>query len=186
MAHQTLPGSSLLAGESISMLTMSTMVLSAPTAVSILASRLLSISLCAVCAAMHASMERSKTIARVCRAAAKRPQNRSNLDIAYIAAETQHLVCFTQHGPAAHRDLCHVVQVLRLNEMNALKLPGEHKCGVLMYVSTTIYMFSHSHWCNILLRVPWSAGLTIPHPKHTPVHYSCRVSVASCWLLCRF
>eukprot|EP00775_Hariotina_reticulata_P011618 gene11618-11762_t len=43
-------------------------------------------------AALHASMERIKTVARLCRAAAKKPQNRSNLDIAYITVETQHLV----------------------------------------------------------------------------------------------
>lgn len=60
-------------------------------------------------AALHASLEDAKTVARVCRAACKKPQARNNLDIQYIMQRTMKSPLLTYHGPGVHRDLCHVV-----------------------------------------------------------------------------
>lgn len=86
-------------------------------------------------AALHAGMERMKTCLKVTRAASKKPQNRSNLDINYIAAETQAVQLLTQHGIGVHRDLCHVLQHCSLGQMSSFRLPGEHTHGLLIYVS---------------------------------------------------
>lgn len=91
-------------------------------------------------AALHAGMERMKTCLKVCRAASKKPQNRSNLDINHILAETQAVQLLTQHGPGVHRDLCHVVQHCSLSQMSSFRLPGEHPHGLLIYVSSSAWI----------------------------------------------
>jgi len=82
-------------------------------------------------------MERMKTCAKVCRAASKKPQNRSNLDINHILGETQAVQLLSQHGPGVHRDLCHVVHHCSLSQMSSFRLPGEHPHGLFIYVRCT-------------------------------------------------
>lgn len=85
--------------------------------------------------ALHAGMERMKTCLKVSRAASKKPQSRSNMDINLIAAETQAVQLLMQQGPAVHRDLCHVVQHCSLAQIQSIRLPGEHPDGLFIYVS---------------------------------------------------
>lgn len=59
--------------------------------------------------ALHASMEKSKTVMRVIRAAAKKPSQRNGVDIGYVMQESQKAGLLTANGPGQHRDLCHVV-----------------------------------------------------------------------------
>jgi hypothetical protein len=80
-------------------------------------------------------MERIKSVVRVCKAASKRPHSRSNADINHIAAETQSITLLTREGPAVHRELCHVLQTLDVSQMQSVRLPGEFKSGIMVYVS---------------------------------------------------
>lgn len=83
-------------------------------------------------------MERIKTVVRICRALAKKPQLRNSIDISYIAAETEGLALMTKDGPGVHKDLCHVAKVTSLNEMQSFRLPGDFKGGsVYAFVSTS-------------------------------------------------
>eukprot|EP00882_Tetradesmus_deserticola_P020266 GHRQ01021858.1.p1 GENE.GHRQ01021858.1~~GHRQ01021858.1.p1 ORF type:complete len:173 (-),score=57.38 GHRQ01021858.1:194-712(-) len=93
---------------------------------------------CACCPAnpaLHSHMERVKTVVRVCKAAFKKPHSRSNADITHIAAETQSLTLLTREGPAVHRELCHVLQALTVSQMQSVRLPGEFKSSIMVYVS---------------------------------------------------
>lgn len=85
-------------------------------------------------AALHAGMERIKTCVRVARAASKKPQNRSAVDVNFIAAETQGVQLLVQHGPGVHRDLCHVLQHCSLGQMSSFRLPGDHPHGLYIFV----------------------------------------------------
>lgn len=89
---------------------------------------------CHIPSALHQGMERMKACRRVARAASKKPQSRSGLDVNYIAAETQAVQLLTQHGPGVHKDLCHVVQHCSLSQMCSFRLPGEHPHGLFIYV----------------------------------------------------
>eukprot|EP00883_Tetradesmus_obliquus_P004781 jgi/Sobl393_1/1515/SZX72241.1 len=79
-------------------------------------------------------MERIKSVVRVCKAASKRPHSRTNTDINHIAAETQSATLLTREGPAVHRELCHVLQALNVSQMQSVRLPGEFKSGIMVYV----------------------------------------------------
>jgi hypothetical protein len=80
-------------------------------------------------------MERIKGVVRVCKAASKKPHSRSNTDINLIAAETQSVTLLTREGPVVHRELCHVLQALSVSQMQSVRLPGDYKSGILVYVS---------------------------------------------------
>jgi hypothetical protein len=90
---------------------------------------------CNTHAALHQGMERIKSCSKVLRAGSKKPAARGTLDINHLAAETQAIPLLAQHGAGVHRDLCHVVQAQELQQMASLRLPGEHSCGLLVYVS---------------------------------------------------
>ncbi|WIA30393.1 hypothetical protein OEZ86_000479 [Tetradesmus obliquus] len=85
-------------------------------------------------AALHSRMERIKGVVCVCKAASKRPHSRTNTDINHIAAETQSATLLTREGPAVHRELCHVLQALNVSQMQSVRLPGEFKSGIMVYV----------------------------------------------------
>ncbi|PNW74795.1 hypothetical protein CHLRE_12g509500v5 [Chlamydomonas reinhardtii] len=76
-------------------------------------------------AALHSSLERIKTIKRVCRALSKKPQLRTSIEVGYIMAETEKQPLLTREGPGVHRDLCHVARVVSLKEMDSWKLPPQ-------------------------------------------------------------
>jgi hypothetical protein len=83
-------------------------------------------------------MERIKSVVRVCKAASKKPHSCSNTDINHIAAETQSVILLAREGPAVHRELCHVLQALNVSQMQSVRLPGEFKSGIMVYVSTAV------------------------------------------------
>lgn len=85
-------------------------------------------------------MERIKGVVRVCKAASKRPHSRTNTDINHIAAETQSATLLTREGPAVHRELCHVLQALNVSQMQSVRLPGEFKSGIMVYVSMVLLL----------------------------------------------
>lgn len=105
--------------------------------------------------ALHQGMERMKSCARVSRAAHKAPQHRSNLDVSYIAAETQGIPLLVQHGPGVHRDLCHVLQHCSLPQMASMRLPSEHPSGVFVYVSEGVAV----HWCCRQSQTLWPSAM---------------------------
>ncbi|KAG2500801.1 hypothetical protein HYH03_001563 [Edaphochlamys debaryana] len=76
-------------------------------------------------AAFHNSLERIKTIKRVCRALSKKPQLRTSIEVGYVMSETEKLALLTRDGPGVHRDLCHVARVVSLKEMDSWKLPPQ-------------------------------------------------------------
>ncbi|KAF6253000.1 hypothetical protein COO60DRAFT_1643534 [Scenedesmus sp. NREL 46B-D3] len=78
--------------------------------------------------------QRIKGVVRVCKAASKKPHSRSNTDISHIAAETQSVKLLTRDGAAVHRELCHVLQTLSVSQMQSVRLPGEFKSSIMVYV----------------------------------------------------
>lgn len=86
-------------------------------------------------AALHSQMEHMKMAVRVCRAASKKPHSRTKQDISLIMSETSKIPLLTRNGPAVHRDLCHVMQAVQLQQMQSLKLPSDFKSAAFVHVS---------------------------------------------------
>jgi hypothetical protein len=61
---------------------------------------------CAYATVLHQGMERIKGVKRVLRCASKAPQQRSSLDVATIAAETQGIALLTQTRGALESPSC--------------------------------------------------------------------------------